>query len=384
MMFWNKLNDSYWPKYVPERYYLAAETHLDDLVEQKVQPPFWGELVPSEVLDAKVLLEESESEQDDASDESAWSDAGKESPEDNADDEEVSITAESSPRRRKRSSSHVSAPDQPPVKRSRQDVRRDSRSPLAQKRYSQLTADDKTVVETPGDDVTSWQCHGVRFKRSDPSLKEESQTPGFPAYTPKRHDLDLLKARFNPDAFYAFLIAELPWQRMYADRVKELYFHRLSDLSDAETAFMGEMDNFMHENSRAFWTALHWVILLQGDPGSVAAKIYVRRRKAHESVSKRMATLIRRYLKKGVRASLFQEPGVWKFPAKVCCWILEDPLASLTHSLLEQLANLDLEEPARVQWAHCITEETRIAHLPADIRSRLIPAGQRDLISNAL
>ncbi|KAE8977681.1 hypothetical protein PF005_g14782 [Phytophthora fragariae] len=123
MMFWNKLNDSYWPKYVAERYYLAAETHLDDLVEQKVQPPFWGELVPSEVPDAKVLLEEPESEQDDASDESAWSDAGKESPEDNADDEEVSITAESSPRRRKRSSSHVSAPDQPPVKRSRQDVR---------------------------------------------------------------------------------------------------------------------------------------------------------------------------------------------------------------------------------------------------------------------
>ncbi|KAE8999551.1 hypothetical protein PR003_g28255 [Phytophthora rubi] len=96
-----------------------------------------------------------------------------------------------------------------------------------------------------------------------------------------------------------------------------------------------------------------------------------------------MTTLIKRYLKKGVRASLLQEPGVWKFPAKVCYWILEDPSASLTHSLPEQLALLDIEEPARVQWALCISEEKRIAHLPADIRDKLIPAGQRDLISNA-
>ncbi|KAE8954749.1 hypothetical protein PR003_g28657 [Phytophthora rubi] len=102
MMFWNKLNDSYWSKYVPERYYLAAEARLDDLVEQGIQPPFWGELVPSAVLDAKVLLEESGSEQDDASEESAWSDTGKESSEDDADNVKVSISAENSSHRRKR------------------------------------------------------------------------------------------------------------------------------------------------------------------------------------------------------------------------------------------------------------------------------------------
>ncbi|KAE8894794.1 hypothetical protein PF003_g20838 [Phytophthora fragariae] len=38
-----------------------------------------------------------------------------------------------------------------------------------------------------------------------------------------------------------------------------------------------------------------------------------------------MATIIKRHLKKGVRASLFQDPGIWKFPAKVCYWILVDP-----------------------------------------------------------
>ncbi|KAE8875805.1 hypothetical protein PF010_g26688 [Phytophthora fragariae] len=305
MMFWNKLNDSYWPKYVPERYYLAAEARLDDLVEQGIRPPFWGELVPSAVLDAKVLLEESGSEQDEASEESAWSDTGKESSEDDPDNMKVSISAENSSHQRKRSSSPVSVPDQPPAKRSRRDTRHSSRSPLAQKEYYELMADEKTVVEIPRDGVTSMRCHGVRVKHSDPSSTKESQTPGFPAYTPNRHDLDLLKARFDPDVFHAFLMAELPWQNMYADRVKELYFHRLDDLSETEISFL-EMDNFMNGNSRAFWTALDWVIFLQGDPGSMASKIYTRRRKGQESVSRRMATLVKRYLKKGVRASLLQ------------------------------------------------------------------------------
>ncbi|KAE8884556.1 hypothetical protein PF003_g31316 [Phytophthora fragariae] len=171
---------------------------------------------------------------------------------------------------------------------------------------------------------------------------------------------------------------------MYVDRVKELYFHRLDGLSEAEIAFLGDMGNFMNGNSRAFWTALHLVIFLQGNPDSVAAKIYARRRKAQESVSKRMITLVTRHLKRGVRASLFQEPGIWKFPAKVCYWILEDPSASQTHSLPGQRASLDAAEPARLQLAHCATDVERITHLPADIRCMLIPTGQHDLTSDAL
>ncbi|KAE9013950.1 hypothetical protein PR001_g15264 [Phytophthora rubi] len=40
MMFWNKLNESHWPKYAPERYYLAAEARLDDMEEQKYSHSF--------------------------------------------------------------------------------------------------------------------------------------------------------------------------------------------------------------------------------------------------------------------------------------------------------------------------------------------------------
>ncbi|KAE8906788.1 hypothetical protein PR003_g24756 [Phytophthora rubi] len=109
------------------------------------------------------------------------------------------------------------------------------------------------------------------------------------------------------------------------------------------------MVDFMNGNSRAFWNALHWVMFLPGDVDSVAGKIHARRRRAQESVSKRVATLVKRHKRNGVRASLFYEPGVWKYPAKVCHWILEDPSALRKRSLEDQLAHLDAAEPARLQ-----------------------------------
>ncbi|KAE9268607.1 hypothetical protein PF008_g31080 [Phytophthora fragariae] len=62
---------------------------------------------------------------------------------------------------------------------------------------------------------------------------------------------------------------------------------------------------------------------------------------------------------------------------------MEDPSASQTHSLPEQLARLDATEPARVQRTHCATDDGQLAHLPADIRNMPILAGNRDLISDA-
>ncbi|KAE8991156.1 hypothetical protein PR003_g31020 [Phytophthora rubi] len=58
--------------------------------------------------------------------------------------------------------------------------------------------------------------------------------------------------------------------------------------------------------------------------------------------------------------------------------------ASQSHSLPEQLARLVAAEHARLQWGHCATDEERIAHLPANIRDMLPPAGNRDLISDTL
>ncbi|KAE9083731.1 hypothetical protein PF010_g21100 [Phytophthora fragariae] len=379
MMFWNKLNESHWPKYVPERYYLAAEALLDDMEEQKVQPLFWGGLSATGDAEEELLPEDFKPEQDDKSKDADWNAADEGMPAEDVSEAESVPDSVTTSKQRKRRGSQIPGSDQPPAKRSRGG----SRSLLAQKEYSKLTAAEKAMVESPEDGMVSWRHHGTRVKHADPSSTKNSQTLGFPAYSPNRHDLDLLKARFDPEAFHHLLTQVLSWRQMYDDRVQELYFHRLDDLSAAEVTFLDEMVEFMNGNSRAFWNALHWIMFLPGDADSLAYKIHTRRRRAQESVSKRAVTLAKRHKRNGVRESLFHEPGVWKYPAKVCHWILEDPSALQSHSLEEQLHRLDAAEPPRLQWARCTSDDDRIAHVPAEIRNMLSPVGQRDLISDA-
>ncbi|KAE9282211.1 hypothetical protein PR003_g27465 [Phytophthora rubi] len=146
----------------------------------------------------------------------------------------------------------------------------------------------------------------------------------------------------------------MPWRQMYDDRVKVLYFHRLEDLSDAEVKFLDEMVDFMNGNSRAFWNALHWIIFLPGDVDSLAYKIHTRRRKTHDSVSKRAATLVKRHKQIGC-----------------------------TREFVPRARRLEVSCQARLQWAHCVSDDDRIAHVPVEVRDLLIPADQRDLISDA-
>ncbi|KAE9159514.1 hypothetical protein PF005_g32010 [Phytophthora fragariae] len=47
--------------------------------------------------------------------------------------------------------------------------------------------------------------------------------------------------------------------------------------------------------------------------------------------------------------------------------------------------SMNLSSLGRTQlWEHCATDEERIAHLPANMRDMLTPAGNRDLISETL
>ncbi|KAE8999053.1 hypothetical protein PR003_g27499 [Phytophthora rubi] len=234
MMFWNKLNESHWPKYVPERYYLAAEARLDDMEEQKVQPFFWGGLSATGDVEEELLPEDFEPEQDDKSKDADWNAADEGMPAEDVSEVESVPDSVTTSKQRKRRGSQIAGSDQPPAKRSRGG----SRSLLAQKEYSKLTAAEKAMVESPEDGMLSWRHHGIRVKHADPSSTKNTQTLGFPAYSPNHHDLDLLEARFDPEAFHHLLTQVLPWRQMYDDRVQELYFHRLEDLSAAEVTFL--------------------------------------------------------------------------------------------------------------------------------------------------
>ncbi|KAE8977866.1 hypothetical protein PR001_g25010 [Phytophthora rubi] len=172
MMFWNKLNESHWPKYVPERYYLAAEALLDEMEEQKVKPLFWGGLSAIGDVEEELPPEDFEPEQDDKSKDADWNAADEGVPvEDVSEVESVSESVTTSNRRKRRGSQTPSA-DQPPTKR----PRGGSRSLLAQKDYSKLTPAEKAVVEIPENGMVSWRHNGIRVKHVDPSSTKNSQT----------------------------------------------------------------------------------------------------------------------------------------------------------------------------------------------------------------
>ncbi|KAE9282596.1 hypothetical protein PR003_g27367 [Phytophthora rubi] len=61
------MNESHWPKYVPERYYLAAESLLDEMEEQKVKLLFWSGLSATGDAEEELLPEDFEPDQDDKS-----------------------------------------------------------------------------------------------------------------------------------------------------------------------------------------------------------------------------------------------------------------------------------------------------------------------------
>ncbi|OWZ00150.1 hypothetical protein PHMEG_00028724 [Phytophthora megakarya] len=65
MMFWNRLDESLWAKYVPEKYYLRAELRLDLLHSEGARPGYWPDLVDADVRVAQEVMNDGSSEHDD-------------------------------------------------------------------------------------------------------------------------------------------------------------------------------------------------------------------------------------------------------------------------------------------------------------------------------
>ncbi|OWY94749.1 hypothetical protein PHMEG_00035434, partial [Phytophthora megakarya] len=64
MKFWNRLDESFWAKYVPQKYYLCAELRLDRLHSEGVRPGYWPDLVDADVRVAQAVMDDGSSEHD--------------------------------------------------------------------------------------------------------------------------------------------------------------------------------------------------------------------------------------------------------------------------------------------------------------------------------
>uniref|UniRef100_H3H7C9 Uncharacterized protein n=1 Tax=Phytophthora ramorum TaxID=164328 RepID=H3H7C9_PHYRM len=300
------------------------------------------------------------------------------------DESPLKRTRQKAKRRRTSSSTSGSTPSKKPKRSKRRNDL--SATVLARKDFESLTSLEKTIIETPGPSITSWMHLGIRVKRGDPTTLSALQTPGFPDYAPNRFDLDLLKERCDGQELGAFLNT-MPWRKMFDERPRELYFHKREDLDDEVLNPLDDWMDFVCGNFRAIWDILHWLTLdRSSDAPPGILKIQTKRARRHEGFRKK-ALALQKKLSTKLPSTIWNEPGVWKFPNKIRHWILMDkqhfkPGTSECYSLQEQMELLDRREPARAQWSFCSTEAERIAHLPENVRRGLIPADERDPVTD--
>uniref|UniRef100_H3H6S0 Uncharacterized protein n=1 Tax=Phytophthora ramorum TaxID=164328 RepID=H3H6S0_PHYRM len=257
MMFWNKLDETPWAKHVPRRYFRAARAKLNDLLEDDVQPPVWDALMALDQEEEDLIPEV-----DDKTKDGDFVPGEEfELPED-----EVVLDFES------------------------------------------LTSLEKTVIETPGPSITSWMHLGIRVKRGDPTALSALQTPGFPDYAPNRFDLDLLKERCDGQELGAFLNT-MPWRKMFDER---------PHLDDEVLNALDDWMDFVCGNFRAIWDILHWLTLdRSSDAPPGILKIQTKRARRHEGCRKK-ALALQKKLSTKLPSTIWNEPGVWKFPNKIC------------------------------------------------------------------
>ncbi|OWZ18911.1 hypothetical protein PHMEG_0006928 [Phytophthora megakarya] len=166
---------------------------------------------------------------------------------------------------------------------------------------------------------------------------------------------------------------------MFEDRSKFLILHVRDNLKDVARESLDAIVAFMSVHRRAFWWFGHWVFidLETGDPYSEELH---RERKAEcdkankecDKANKEYKKLMDDRVDAGLEETILDEPGSWAIPAKSCHWILiHEPQVkddSTRYTMNKQMELLDDQEPARVQWNTCASDEDRIKHLTESIR----------------
>ncbi|KAL3656215.1 hypothetical protein V7S43_004380 [Phytophthora oleae] len=187
MMFWNKLDEVFWTKYVPRRYYNMTESVLESLFEDEVEPDCWGPMAEGEdVLMEDLSPEELVEQKDDKLKDGDFNPEEEDDP--NDDDEEF---PPATPPHSHSGSRHLSPSGYScSTSSSRKKPRRMDAitTALARKNYGSLTQLEKQIIEIPSSRDASWRHYGIRVKWGDPMGGKAKQTPGLPDYAPNRYD----------------------------------------------------------------------------------------------------------------------------------------------------------------------------------------------------
>jgi hypothetical protein len=161
------------------------------------------------------------------------------------------------------------------------------------------------------------------------------------------------------------LLRTKPWDQMWAARATRLYFTDPAYLDDKCTSWLELVLRFMHEYRQAAWDHLHWVHTGTRTAASTMDQFIDNRNvlnatylKAWEVVRKLQPPTWPEFF----ATTFWYEPALWYCPTQHCTWVLAQEKKEYTDdfgnklragSLIEQLAQVDREEPLRIQWAGC-------------------------------
>ncbi|OWZ07190.1 hypothetical protein PHMEG_00020446 [Phytophthora megakarya] len=159
---------------------------------------------------------------------------------------------------------------------------------------------------------------------------------------PKDENVQALRERWDPVAFQELMDTK-PWDVMFEDRSKFLILHVRDNLKT-------------------------------DDPYSV--ELHRERKAECDKAKKEYKKPLDDRVDAGLEETILDEPGSCIIPAKCCHWILmhESHVKDddTRYTLNEQMELLDDQEPARVQWNTCASDEARIRHLPEDYPLKLL------------
>ncbi|OWZ06780.1 hypothetical protein PHMEG_00020921 [Phytophthora megakarya] len=370
---WKSLDRTPWAKYVPSWCYKEAESKLAKALTSGEVPIRWPNLrkdIQDDAVEIMAALYDSVTEEED--------DEGRDASFTPGDDSQSKPQRRTTPPRQEKrgrdttsDSSSKAKPKRassPPKKRAKSGNGKKSRpgqdrkqTALARKSYGSLSDSEKWIVEVPGQGILSWRHRGILMK-FPPVIRIPRLRSQF-----GHEDVQALRERWDPVVFKE-LMDTRSWDVMFEDRSKFLILHVRDNLKVIARESLDAIVAFMSVHHCAIWWFRHWVFidLETDDPYSV--ELHRERKAECDKAKKEYKKLLDDRVDAGLEETILDEPGSWTIPAKCCHWILmhESQVKDdgTRYTLNEQMELLDDQEPARVQWNTCASDEGGIKHLP--------------------
>ncbi|OWZ16777.1 hypothetical protein PHMEG_0009383 [Phytophthora megakarya] len=178
------------------------------------------------------------------------------------------------------------------------------------------------------------------------------------------------------------------WDVMFEDRSKFLIIRVREKLGVVSRESLDAIVAFMSVHRRAIWWFGLWVFIDLETDDSYFVELHRERKAECDKAKIEYKKLLDDRVDAGLDVTILNEPGSWTIPAKCCHWIFMHESYvkrnGTRYTLNEQMELLDDQEPARVRWNTCASDEDRSKLIPEDYLLKLLKGSQRQSQKNRI